>query len=71
MNTAIRDFQLDQAILLQDRIAQKTREYIAVNRIVTLFVKHGVVSDYTLWAKSDEVLSDLGFAYDEIWEVAS
>lgn len=66
----INNFQLDQAILLQDQIQKKTGEYVAVTRIVSLYVKHGVVSDYTLWAKSDEVLSDLGFAYDEIFEVA-
>lgn len=66
----INNFQLDQAILLQDQIQKKTGEYVAVQRIVSLYVKHGVVSDYTLWAKSDEVLSDLGFAYDEIFEVA-
>lgn len=72
MSQTIRGFQEDQAILLQDQITKELGDSTtsSVERIVTLFVKHGVVSDYTLWKKIDEVLQDLGIDYDEIFEVA-
>lgn len=72
MSHTIRSFQEDRAILLQDEIAHKLGGSTSstVERIVSLFVKHGVVSEFSLWNKMDEVLKDLGIDYDEIHEVS-
>lgn len=63
-------FQMGRAILLQEQINTRMNCHIAVERIKSLFVKHGIVGDYTLWEREDRVLKDLGYEYDEIWEVA-
>lgn len=72
MSHTIRGFQDDQALLLQERIEKKLGDSTmsSVERILSLFVKHGVVSEYTLWKNIAEVLKDLGIDYDEIYEVA-
>lgn len=70
MSHTIRGFQEDKALLLADDIAKKTGESIAVTRIHALMVTHGIVSDPTYWARVEKVLNDLGFDYDEIFEVA-
>ena len=70
MNTKIQDYQMDAALLLADDIAKATGEHIAVERIAALMVHHGVVSDFTWWKKQDEIVTALGYDFDEIWMVA-
>lgn len=70
MSSTIRGFQEDKALLLADTIAKKTGDNVPVIRIQSLMVKHGIVSDLTHWRRIDEVLHDLGYDYDEVFEVA-
>ena len=70
MAHTIRGFQADKAVLLADKILDKTGETISVDRIIRVFQTYGVVSDYTYWRKLPNVLDALGFDYDEIEEVA-
>lgn len=67
---AISNYQMDTALILSDDIAKATGEHISVERIVTLLVHNGVVSDYTWWKNQDKVVRALGFDFDMIWEVA-
>lgn len=66
----IRGFQEDKALLLVETIAKKTGDSIDAGRVHYLMMKHGIVSDITYWRKVEDVLSDLGYDYDEILEVA-
>lgn len=70
MSHTIRGFQEDKAVLLVDAIQKYDPTTLAtVERVHALFVKHGVVSDHTHWIKINDVLDDLGYDYDEIFEV--
>lgn len=70
MSHTIRGFQEDKSLLLVDAIAQKTGESISVTRVHYLMMKHGIVNDRTHWDRVEKVLADLGFDYDEVFEVA-
>jgi len=70
MAHTIRSFQGDKAVLLAEKIENKTGEFIEASRIETVLQTYGVVSDYTYWRRLPNVLEALGFDYDEIEEVA-
>lgn len=69
VSLTIETFQHDKAMDLADRIKDETGNLVSVTRIRTLMVKHGIVGEVTYWAKVENVLADLGFAYDEVFEV--
>ena len=70
MSHTIKGFQQDKAVLLVDTITNYEPTTLAtVERVLYLFTKHGIVSDYTYWARVEKVLADLGYDYDEIFEV--
>lgn len=69
MSHTIQGFQADRAVDLIERIAQETGNEVSTLRVHSLMVKHGVVSERTYWAKVENVLNDLGYDYDEIFEV--
>lgn len=70
MSSTIRGFQEDKAVLLVEAIRDKMSEIVSVERVHALMVKHGIVSDRTHWERVELVLADLGYDYDEIFEVA-
>lgn len=70
MSSTIRGFQQDKAVLLVEAIRDKMSEIVSVERVHALMVKHGIVSDRTHWERVEHVLADLGYDYDEIFEVA-
>lgn len=70
MSHTIRGFQEDQAVLLADKIEKKTGEKVAPSYIQSIIQRVGIVSDHTYWLKLPHLLSELGFDYDEIEEVA-
>lgn len=71
MSNTIRGFQLDHATILVDRINEKfPADTVSIERVDSLMVKHGIVNDTTHWRKVELVLADLGYDYDEIFEVA-
>lgn len=71
MSHAIKGFQHDKALELADRIAHETGSSVDTARIESVLQKHGVVGYLTSWQKMDAVLNDLGYDYDEIFEVLS
>lgn len=72
MAETIRGFQEDKALLLVEAIRKYDPSTLATaERAISLFVKHGIVNDFTHWSRVELVLADLGYDYDEIFEVLS
>lgn len=72
MAETIRGFQEDKAVLLVEAIRKyDPKTLVSVERVHYLMVKHGIVSDLTHWGRIERVLDDLGYDYDEIFEVLS
>ncbi|AWY06413.1 hypothetical protein SEA_TANDEM_84 [Microbacterium phage Tandem] len=69
MSHTIRGFQEDKALLVSDAIAKKVGDQVSVERVHSLLVKRGIVSDMTYWRRIESVLADLGYDYDEVFEV--
>lgn len=72
MSHTIKGFQEDKAVLLVDTIMKYDPTTLArVERVLSLFVKHSIFNDFTYWKNVEKVLADLGYDYDEIFEVIS
>ena len=70
MTTSITAFQAVKASHLVERLEGFDPNTLATAlRVESLIVKHGIVSEFTYWERVERVLNDLGYDYDEIFEV--
>lgn len=70
MSSTIRAFQTDKAHHLVGMIEGYDPKTLATDlRVKSLIIKHGIVSEFTYWERVEHVLNDLGYDYDEIFEV--
>ena len=70
MTTSITAFQAVKASHLVGMLEVFDPNTLATAlRVESLIVKHGIVSEFTYWERVENVLNDLGYDYDEIFEV--